>query len=663
MKITLIPGLSSGLKRTDGGKTSMSLGTIALAAALERAGHSVTILDIDDCIYRFNWSLDHHLYQKAAAELIKTHADVYGFHVACGTLHHALNISCELKKRSPETIVTFGGPHATAVKEQILTHFNWVDYITFGEGDRALVEFVEYINNQRELQTVGNLTYRLQNGEVASTEDAPLICDLDNLPIPAYQKYNTGRELLDIVPIDVGRGCPYNCTFCSTSIFWKKKYRMKSVPRIIEEMRYVKDLFSAKKVFLMHDCLTADREKLKELCGALRYADLGLEWGCAARLDHLKPDTLHMLREANCTHLEIGIESGSELVRAAINKKLDSTRDTILDKLQMIHDNGISLILFFICGFPNETENDINATINMIKDALDIMRGNGFFRLTYLELFAGTEMYQSEKKKAVFSRGLIDEISIQLYSNREIELAQTTDLFPEFYYVNNEQMSPLYFRELSSIYSSVIKLIGTEFYHFYSLLLHWFEDNIQTFFETWKGFEISQGKKYREAGVIVSRLEQYLEYLKTKYQLPNYLDDVLKYEKEIYLCRQAYLRSAITPMDGKIRLVKGSLLKLNSNVIQFLPAIQRKMFEQITPVRDNCFYLIVMQTSEKIKVLKINEFVFQVLQKCDGTFMKEEAIRSLLEAEPAYASEPERFREAFEKINRYFEDLGVIQNL
>ena len=91
----------------------------------------------------------------------------------------------------------------------------------------------------------------------------------------------------------------------------------------------------------------------------------------------------------------------------------------------------------------------------MIRDSLNIMKGNGFFRLTYLELFAGTKLYQDEKEKAVFSPFLLDDISIKLYTKEQLEIARTTNLFPEFYYVSNTHIDPINFLLLGEILKGV----------------------------------------------------------------------------------------------------------------------------------------------------------------------------------------------------------------
>jgi radical SAM superfamily enzyme YgiQ (UPF0313 family) len=663
MLVTLIPGITTGLKRTDASKTSMSLGVLALAASAEKEGHIVNIQNIDYYIDKYKWKTDHTMYKKAADELIKTNAKVYGFYVAVGTLHHAVNISSEIKKSNRNAVITFGGPHATAVKEQILQHFPWVDYITSGEGDSTFVDFINYIDGKLDLSELKNLTYRLPNGDVVNSPDSAMIQNLDDLPVPAYYKHKSERDILDIIPIDVGRGCPYNCTFCSTSVFWKKRYRVKSVDRIISEMKYVKQLFNAKKVFLMHDCLTADQKMLFEICDAVSAADIGLEWGCAARLDHINEEVLEKLKKAHCTHLEIGIESGSELVRASVNKKLDSGKEAILEKLKLIHDCGISLVLFYICGFPTETSEDIEATLNMIRDTLDVMEGNGFFRLTYLELFAGTDMYKSEKEKAVFSTNIIDYENIKLYTDDEIVLARETDLFPEFYYVANDNLSPHYFRELSSVCSSFIKVIGTEFYLSYSVLLNIFNNDIHTFFQTWLKFEHSKKSRYRESGIIIANLLEYISYVSGKYNIPSYLLDLVKYEKAIYETRQEYLKNIKSVENGCISLVNCSVATIGSDIVSFINKIKDKDFNSVSVNEKKCYYVVSMQTSEKIKILKVSDAVFGILELCSGKYDKQALISEYYKKFDISDDNKPQTCEAIESVLSYFADKGLLRGI
>lgn len=623
MKIILIPGMTIGLKRTDASKTTMSLGVLALAASLESNGYHVTIFDIDYYIAQNDVEIGFELYKKIVESLFESldKPQVIGIYVAVGTLHHALNLSQEIKRMSSGCVTFLGGPHATAVHDEIVVNCRSIDYVLRGECDNVIVDFISAIENKEGgLKHVSNLSFVDKSGELQIQEDAELICDLDKLPVPAYYKHKTASDMLDIIPIDVGRGCPFNCTFCSTSVFWKKSYRSKSLGRIVKEMHHIKELFNAKKVFLMHDCLTADKRTLFDICDAIRSSDLNLDWGCAARLDHLDDRTLEILSDSNCTHLEIGIESGSALVRASINKKLDSDDMNLVHKLQDIHDRGFSLVLFFICGFANECEEDIQATIHMIRDSLNIMKGNGFFRLTYLELFAGTELYRTEKEKAQFSPNLLDDVSLSLYTKEQLDLSQRTNLFPEFYYVTNKNINPLHFRELSSVYSSFIKIIGTEFFLTYTVLLKCFKNDIHVFFETWKEFEKKSGQLLRESHVITEHLFEYIAFL-SAYELPPYLKEVLKYELMIYKLRQSYLYHVRTESEGKdgCPIIKNSKIGVfEYDIPLIMEQIKKNTLPDVNKLGQKLFILVNMVTSEKINIIKINQNVNDTLLLCNG---------------------------------------------
>lgn len=664
MKVVLIPGMTTGLKRTDASKTSMSLGVLTLASNLELNGHETVIQDMDYYIDSNDIRIDHLFYKKVAEYLYQTKANVFGFYVAVGTLHHACNISVELKKIDPSVIIFCGGPHATAVHEEIIEHISAIDYVVRGECDNVIVDFIKALEApiKSEIKDVSNITYRDEFGKVIANEEDLLICDLDSLSIAAYYKHKTERDVLDVIPIDVGRGCPYNCTFCSTSVFWKKSYRTKSVGRIIEEIKHVKQLFNVKKVFLMHDCLTADRKTLYKICDEIKANQLGVEWGCAARLDHLDNEMLKKLREGNCTHLELGIESGSALVRSSINKKLDSDYNSLISKLQDIHDRGFSLVLFYICGFHNETEEDINATLEMIRDTLNIMRGNGFFRLTYLELFAGTAMYKEEKDKAIFSIDLIDES--RLYTEEQIAVAQKTNLFPEFYYVQNETISPLYFRELSSVYSSFIKIIGTEFFLSYKKILEVFNNNIHTFFTTWKEYEDICGLRLRESSIIAENMEGYVKYLGSQYQIPPYLMELVRYELMVYMCRQKFLTSNnVIDNNRGLYIMNAKIGKYKYNIPNILKSIKEE--KDVIPEESiGTTYLIVyMVSSEKINIIKINESIFEVLKLCNGKNTIEDILNKLAVRKNIIGKEKDKLTEDMKKMFNNLLNMGILGGL
>jgi len=625
LKTILVPGLTTGLKRTDESKSSISLGVLTISAILDQNNYNNEIVDLDIFIQKNNILLKD-LHVKTAEMLLEKKAQLYGFFVAVGILHHVVNITHEIKKVQPNALFVLGGPHASAMHREILENFNEINFIIRGEGDNTIVELLQAIEGKIDLKVVKGITYINESNEIIVNDDRELIQDLDCLPLPAYKKYPFDKEVLDVIPIDVGRGCPYNCSFCSTSVFWRRTYRLKSADRIIKEMIYVKENFKAKKIFIMHDCLTVNKRMVKELSSKIKEANLSLPWGCAARLDHIDEEMLDILTSAGCSHLELGIESGSKNIRKSINKKIDiedTLNQKILDKLKLIHEKNISLILFFICGFNDETKEDVQQTLSLIGKSLVIMEGNGWFRLTFLSLFPGSPIFNTQKEQAVFSLSMIEDEALVTYSDFLIETAKTTDLFPEFYYFKNEnKLENDYFLELSSVFSSAIKILGTDFYLTFKTLMNIFYEDIEKIFNLWLIFEKSIKKKIREISVFLTYIIDFINFVIKTENLEGYeyLNCITEYELLCINCKLLYLknwnkkRQTENPVKGFVLFKKfpydiSSLIKSEKignamNIEQY----QQKIVIMAFPVY-----------SEVIQTAKVTEQIRDIVELCDGT--------------------------------------------
>lgn len=625
MKVILVPGITIGLKRTDASKSSMSLGPLVLDAILDNMEIDNEIVDIDVMIEKKKWTFSSELYKKIAKELLLKEATVFGFYVAIGTLHHAVNIARELKRQNKNIKIFLGGPHATSTHEEIMSNFKEIDFIMRGESEKTTIEVMQVLQNGQKLSPyIKGITYR-EGKEIHINQDRELLKDLDEAPMPAYYKYSFDKEVLDIIPIDVGRGCPYKCTFCSTSIFWRHSYRLKSVERIVQEMRYVKKMFGARKVFLMHDCLTANKKTLRELCKRLEKENLNLQWGCAARLDHLDKKTLEMLKEGGCTHLELGIESGSDNVRKSINKSLDikNSNDVLIERLEEMHNMGFSLILFFMCGFSNETEEDLSETLSLIGKCLMAIKGNGFFRLTFLELFPGTPIYEEQKKVAIFDEKLLSKDSCNMYGKALLKIAKQSNLFPEFYYVKNENnIDNSVFREASSLYSSFIKVMGTEMYYCFYVLMKCFDGDIRQIEKCWIIFENHKKEKYREMSLIMEHMIEFISYIQKKNVISgiSYLIDLANYEMLSYQCRQQYLKNWNKNKGEKNGPVRNNILikVLEYDIPKLIQYIKNSKELPQNIMAQETIILAQPVYSEQIKIIRISKPVMWLLELCTG---------------------------------------------
>lgn len=377
--------------------------------------------------------------------LIHSNPDIISMYTMCNTYHVALSLAKKIKSINPRIIVLFGGPQATIVAEETLKRYECVDGIGLGEGEANIIGILDaYSNNS--FNNVNGLAYRI-GSEIVIKNDENLVENLDTLPMLDLNSYN--YEIQDSVGIDVGRGCPFSCIFCSTKSFWKRKFRIKSANRIYDEIAFYKSKYNVKKFKFEHDLFVANRVLVMDLCEKIKNSDLEIEWGCSARIDTVDEKLLEEMASAGCNHIFFGIESGSERMQKELKKNLRI--DDVKSTISSIVKYGIKGIVSFIYGFPEETEEDIEATLNLIKyiydNYLDEVRvGNIKLQLHKLMYLPKTEITIRHKDELVYVKNNRMEIfqSLDSWNDEELNnLVNDVDIFPNLFCVSTDLLERL----------------------------------------------------------------------------------------------------------------------------------------------------------------------------------------------------------------------------
>jgi radical SAM superfamily enzyme YgiQ (UPF0313 family) len=344
------------------------VGLLALAAMLRRSVHGDPILfDTNLAIASGDIPLNDDFYQNAAKRICLQEPDVLGFMTECDSYHHVLQIMEAVKQLRPSCYCVLGGPHATAVAQTTLARRRFVDAIVSGEGEQTIVELIDALAQGREEVIPGTLR-RNRNGEVLEGGPRPLSSSLDELPVPAYDLYRGTPE--EEIFVEVGRGCPFQCSFCSTAPFWQRRHRVKSPARILQEIHLVQSLYDSKRVHFTHDLLTTDKRWVLDLCHTLTKAGSPVKWTCSARTDMVDGELLSAMAQAGCNAIYFGIESGSARVLKDIQKDVPIERS--LAVLQLCRDVGIRPNAGFIAGFPTEARDSLQDTFSAYERALTL---------------------------------------------------------------------------------------------------------------------------------------------------------------------------------------------------------------------------------------------------------------------------------------------------
>jgi radical SAM superfamily enzyme YgiQ (UPF0313 family) len=206
------------------------LGILSLAAVLEVHGACPQIIDLNRTYFQLadsDTSFNSGDFAEAAASTIAgMHADVFGFASICSSYPLTVRIAQAVKAQRPDCTIVFGGPQASVVDIQTLAAFPFVDLVLRGEAEESLPFLLDQLAGRQSLESVPGLTYRAA-GEPRRNANAPVIRDLDLLPSPAY--HLTGElHGAQRAALEMGRGCPFECTFCSTNDFFRRNFRLRS---------------------------------------------------------------------------------------------------------------------------------------------------------------------------------------------------------------------------------------------------------------------------------------------------------------------------------------------------------------------------------------------------------------------------------------------------
>jgi len=409
------------------------LGVLSLAAVVEKRGDDLHIVNLNR-VYCDYSNVGHcsgldDFAEAAAAEIGMRDADVYGFSSICSSYPLTIRIAQAVKSMRPSSVILLGGPQASVVDLHTLAAFPFVDFVLRGEAETSLPTLLDHLHGQRRLEQVPGLSYRV-NAQPRRNPDARVINNLDELPMPAYH-YTGELKKLTTAALELGRGCPYACTFCSTNDFFRRNFRLRSPQRVLLDMRSIAAEYSISDFELVHDMFTIDRRRVVAFCEAMISSGENFTWSCSARTDCVDQELLEIMARAGCTGIFYGVEVGSAKMQRIINKGLDLEQaKEIIDKTERL---GIHTTVSMIVGFPDETWQDVKETVQIYMHSAQCP--NSSPQLNLLAPLSETPIHSKYKDSLILDE-LCSDMSHQGQSQHEADLKlirDYPDIFPNFY--------------------------------------------------------------------------------------------------------------------------------------------------------------------------------------------------------------------------------------
>jgi len=313
------------------------LGILYLAGLLREAGYEVRITNLAG-----------HSWDSWQTELQE--ADLYGIQLYTPTVNLGVQIAHYIKQNFPGKPIMGGGAHPSALPNS--PDLDVFDYLVIGEGEKAVITIADAVKEKKAISRV---------------QKADFIEDLDSLPFPArdlidmfsFHRKVDGNRCFGVIG---SRGCCYRCSFCDHALFGDR-VRYRSIENIVEELRRIQEKFGVRHVEFFDDMWTISKKRLVDF--AEQTKGMNLNYRCNGRTDILDPEIYELLAQSGCKLICYGIESGSQMILDRMRKQ--TTVEQNLEAIKMAQKAGIIVAGYFLLGFPGETKETIQETIDFVE--------------------------------------------------------------------------------------------------------------------------------------------------------------------------------------------------------------------------------------------------------------------------------------------------------
>lgn len=438
MKISLVPTHQINRNSVP---IYMSSGILLLNSILVEHSFNSEVIDLVEFGEIFDRN-ENEVISGVCTKILLNKPDIIGFSVMQSILPFVILVSQELKKINPELIIIFGGSGISHGAKELLNICSEADIILRGECDKSIVQLMQALEINKDISVlpeIPGLVFR-KNANIIDHGWPEPLSDLDELPLINYKLINTQYDYnfkWNEVTLELGRGCPYNCVYCTTAGFFNKQYRLKSIDRAVEEFRNVIENVENAKIFISQDIFTLKKSYVFELCNKLIENFENIEWTCFTRINIYDPELYSVMYQAGCREIHCGIESFSKKVLKYV-KKGTSLRHSD-DYVKCLTDLDYNKIGFsFIVGVPEvEDKSDIEITLNKILSYKAFNR-NVDSSILILTAFMGSELYNQWSDKLIYdnyNKAGFSTLPLTWGKIRDL-IRSDSKLFSPYYYIN-----------------------------------------------------------------------------------------------------------------------------------------------------------------------------------------------------------------------------------
>jgi len=353
------------------------LGLMYLGAVCQKAGYEIQIIDsiveAPNRITKFDSNTDYR--GLPISEIVKRckNADVIGITNLFSFAFPIINKLVDEIKNNTTAPIILGGAHVSAMPKEVLENSK-ADYVIIGEGESIFLDLLSVLNKKKEISCLHSIAYKSNKG-IITIPRTSYIKDIDTIPFPArdlvaLEKYYNiheahGPSQSKWTPILSSRGCPFQCTFCTSSL-WDRQWRARSAKNIVDEIEFCMHKYGIKEFHFEDENMTLDKRRVLKICDEIIKRRLKIKWQTpnGIRASVTDKETLVAMKKAGCYHITIAPESGSQYVLNHImNKQQDIKK--VLTVVKATSAMKLKTAGYFMLGLPGERISHVNKTIKL----------------------------------------------------------------------------------------------------------------------------------------------------------------------------------------------------------------------------------------------------------------------------------------------------------
>lgn len=326
------------------------------AAALRKAGHSVSLFDPDTEGWTVSQTMERCLQEGMDAVICSA---------SLPSLHNDSRFVRELRERSGVKVAVHTNITQTPILEELL-RLSQADFGLYGECEMILHDILT--------DRTRHGTFRLAANGSLELNPKPVVEQLDDLPHPArdllpkdrYRYFLLGDDRA-ITTVQTSRGCPFKCAYyCPYPLVQGKAWRARSPEHVLDELTEIQNTHSIHDIFFRDAVFTLNKERTHAICEGILKRKLSLRWWCETRADGVDERLLRVMRQAGCQGINFGVETGDPEVLASV-AKAGLTHERLAQVVHEAQHLGIQIHFLLMVGLPDETRQSLYMTHQLVS--------------------------------------------------------------------------------------------------------------------------------------------------------------------------------------------------------------------------------------------------------------------------------------------------------